>query len=197
MCEECAAFSAKLEALRPPACNNPTLMTGACVCTTDECPRHKFWGYHTNQPAINVQKEWLEHLQKDHKPNRSHVGNGTYQGPFAFTLTKSPKDSQTVLEMIAAVRKVMTQKSQPIKKFAWYLEYKGEETHPHIHGMYETETGRRIEAKHFKRAWPLWDEKIKLGAGFRGGYHRPIKDTEKYADYIKKDGGVSESSGQE
>lgn len=143
-------------------------------------------------------ERWFKHLASIKK---KHVGNGKPSGAFAFTLTKSPKDSLTVSDMLAAVRKVMRQKSCPVKKYAWYYEEKGRDEngdpiHPHIHGMYETESGGRIEQKHFKRAWPIWSEDPdnKMGAGFRGGYHRPVKDNEAYTDYIKKDGGMSESS---
>ena len=125
-------------------------------------------------------------------------GNGLYQGAFAFTLTKSPKDPQTVQDMIMAARKIMAQQSFPVKRYAWYLEDKGQDhlgepLHPHIHGMYETESGKRIESKHFKRAWPLWDPATKMGQGFRGGYHRPVEYGEEYAKYIQEDGGTSES----
>jgi len=133
-------------------------------------------------------------------PKKTHKGNGTYTGAWAFTLTKAPTDPYNVGDMIKAVRKVMTQQSCPVVKYAWYLEYKptAEDpyAHPHIHGLYETTTGGRIEAKHFKRAWPLWDEKTFLGQGFRGGFHRPIKSEEGYSKYIAKDGGISESGGQ-
>jgi len=133
--------------------------------------------------------------------DKSHAGNGTYNGPFAFTLTKSPKDPLTTADMIKVAQKLMYQKSCPVKKFAWYLEYKpsveDNENHPHIHGMYETETGGRIERKHFKRAWSIWGEgdlKKRLGSGFYGGYHRPVRHEECYTQYIKKDGGIGESS---
>lgn len=117
----------------------------------------------------------------------SHVGNGAPTGPFAFTLTKSPADNLTEEDMIKSVKKLMKQKSCPVVKYAWYLEYGDEATkqHPHIHGMYETDTGGRIESKHFKRAWPIWDPKIKMGKGHRGGYHRPVRAEEAYTDYIK------------
>lgn len=134
--------------------------------------------------------------------SRTHEGNGTYKGPFAFTLTKSPKDSQTVADMIGAMKKLFRQnKSVKVKQFAWNLEYgstdeAGLPAHPHIHGMYETESGGRIEQKHFKRAWKLWNEDDKKGLGFRGGYHRPVRVQEKYSDYIAKDGGVGDSSEQ-
>jgi hypothetical protein len=128
-----------------------------------------------------------------------HSGNGVYRGAFAFTLTKSPKDPLTVGDMLIAVRKVMKQKSCLVTKYAWYYEDKGRDENgdainPHIHGMYETSTGGRIERKHWKRAWDIWDESKPMGAGFRGGYHRPVKHDEAYDNYIKKDGGMSEQN---
>lgn len=133
----------------------------------------------------------------DDKMNgRSHKGNGMYQGAFAFTLTMSPEDGLTEEDMVCAVQKIMAQESCPVKKFAWYLEYV-DGKHPHIHGLYETESGGRIESKHFRRAWPIWNEKKKLGFGFRGGYHRPVKLDESYYQYISKDGGRSESKNVE
>jgi len=136
-------------------------------------------------------KPYIKHCQEYHAVPKlattTHEGNGKYQGPFAFTLTKSPSDDFTVDQMITAVRKIMAQKSNPVKYFAWYLEYKENLTHPHIHGMYETETKGRIEAKHWQRGWPIWNEKQALGQGFRGGYHRPVRDNEGYSQYIDKD----------
>lgn len=126
-------------------------------------------------------------------------GNGKYQGPFAFTLTKSPTDTLTIDDMIKAVRKVMKQTSFPVIKYAWYYEDKGKDDngnplHPHIHGMYETIDGKRIESRHFKRAWPIWDPSQPQGQGFRGGYHRPVAHNEAYSDYIKKDAGLQTQS---
>lgn len=131
-------------------------------------------------------------------PKKERHGNGVPSGAFAFTLTKSPKDPHTIGDMLAAVRKVMRQKSCLVVKYAWYYEDKGRDEngdaiHPHIHGMYETATGGRIERKHFKRAWPIWDENVPIGQGFRGGYHRPVRSDERYTDYIKKDGNMGES----
>lgn len=153
--------------------------------------------YYKPPPAssgMGLQKEMLEHFEKC-SFHKKHKGNGTYSGPFAFTLTKSPKDDLTVADMLSAVEKVMTQKSCPVTQYAWYLEYKGVDedglpNHPHIHGMYETESQGRIEAKHFKRAWPIWKESVELGRGHRGGYHAPVRAEEGYKDYIAKDGGI-------
>jgi len=152
-----------------------------------------------NMEYRKIMEEWLTHASEshglpDHNRKKTHQGNGTHQGAFAFTLTKSPDDQLTEFDMIKAVRKVMSQKSCPVSRYAWYLEYGDpeEKTHPHIHGLYETQTQGRIEAKHFKRAWPIWDEKHKLGHGFRGGYHRPVRTEEGYEQYIKKDAGKNE-----
>lgn len=125
---------------------------------------------------------------------RTRAPETHYKGPFAFTLTMSPKDGLTEEDLVSAVRKVMSQQSCPVSKYAWYLEYGNKETkeHPHIHGMYETFSGGRIEKKYWKRAWKIWDERTALGAGFRGGYHRPVRSEERYSDYIKKDGGLSD-----
>jgi len=155
----------------------------------------------TNIRYWDWQMQDLLHKQERHVASckRRHKGNGTYQGPFAFTLTKSPKDNISQDEMVAAARKIMQQKSCPVTKYAFYVEKAGE-SHVHIHGMYETFSLGRIEKKHFKRAWPIWgegDPKLRMGAGFRGGYHRPVRAQEAYTEYIKKDGGFSESNLEE
>lgn len=146
----------------------------------------------------DTELEWFKNHRKTH--DRTHKGNGAYQGAFAFTLTKSPKDALSVGDMLTAVRKIMAQKSCPVSKYAWYYEDKGRDEnndpiHPHIHGMYELESGGRIEKKHWKRAWSIWDPEKPQGAGFRGGYHREVRSDERYEQYIKKDGGMSESQG--
>lgn len=138
-----------------------------------------------------------EHAVAEHGavPRAKHNGNGAPQGAFAFTLTASPSDGKTEADYVAAVRKVMNQRSCPVKRYAWYLEYGNEQekTHPHIHGMYETESGGVIEKKHWKRAWNIWDPSQRLGAGFRGGYHRPVRHDECYNDYIRKQKNLGES----
>lgn len=122
-----------------------------------------------------------------YKPKRgSHVGNGAPKGVFAGTLTMSPDDDLTKDDMIGAIHKVMHQKSCPVKRFVWYLEYT-EAGLPHIHFMYETESGGRIEAKHFKRAWKIWNENSRCGSGHRGGYHRPVHSEDEYLKYVQKD----------
>jgi len=116
----------------------------------------------------------------------SHKGNGTHKGIFAGTLTMSTKDELTQDDIVTAIRKLMKQKSCPIKRYVWYLEQTTAGT-PHIHFMYETMSGGRIERKHFKRIWPIWDEDRACGAGFRGGYHKPVHSESDYLEYVQKD----------
>lgn len=151
--------------------------------------------------ATRIEQQIVAHLSvgvAKCRCKKTRKGNGVPSGAFAFTLTKSPKDPYSVGDMLTAVRKVMKQKSITVTRYAWYYEEKGRDVngdpiHPHIHGMYETATSGRIEKRHFKRAWPLWNEEAPIGAGFKGGYHRPVRSEESYSDYIKKDGGMGES----
>lgn len=181
-----------------------------CICTTDSSP-YMVW---VGEKCTKIDwKKYAPHCLEYHSDTLSdHMrrfcekivanggaphGNGKYKGPWAFSLTMSPKDGLSEEEMVSAARKIMSQTSCPVKKYSWYLEYKEDGRHPHIHGMYETDAGGRIECKYWKRAWPIWNEAQKLGSGFRGGYHRPVRNGEQYSEYIAKDGGLSESKGVE
>lgn len=142
----------------------------------------------------SVMKRWTENcLTLGPKLKRTHRGNGAPKGMFAGTLTVSSHDPYNEEDMIQAIRKVFKgQKTCPVKKFSWYLEYT-EANLPHIHFIYETPHGGRIPTKLFKRAWPIWDERVPLGAGHRGGYHKVVADEEGYLKYISKDKGRHET----
>jgi len=112
---------------------------------------------------------------------------------YAFTLTMPPDyESKKPIEDVARliVENGMTSKpyERPIQ-WAYVLEHTESGT-PHIHGMYKMASGRRIEQKYFKRYWPLWDEKVKLGHGHKGGYHQKARHEECYDAYIQKEGVV-------
>lgn len=173
---------------------------GSCCQVCKETDRAMVGAAFDDRRLRELNIQWLKHVRRYHWGKASHSGNGAPMGPFAFTLTKAPTDGLSEDDMISAVRKLMSQKSCPVKKYAWYLEYGDNETktHPHIHGMYETEKGGRIESKHFKRAWPIWDESQRLGRGHRGGYHDVARNEGGYASYIKEDfalNGIGESYG--
>lgn len=125
----------------------------------------------------------------------SHEGNGKPKGLFAFTLTFSPSDGKNEYDLKHAVEQIMNQKTCPVKRYSWYLETKDGGHHPHIHGVYETDSGGTIYTKVFKRYWSIWDPKQKLGAGFRGGYHKPVDIAIAYKEYISKDEGEHKTHG--
>jgi len=135
-------------------------------------------------------------LQKDCpklRKDTSHKGNGTHNGLFAGTLTMSPEWGKTEEDIITAMNKILVQKTCPVEKYAWYLEQTENGT-PHIHFIYETESGGRIHQKVFKRYWE-WDESIKCGKGHKGGYHSAVKSEIAYQEYIAKDSGRHDVKG--
>lgn len=112
---------------------------------------------------------------------------------YAFTLTMPPDyESKKPIEEVARLICENGMTSKPYERpimWAYVLEHTEAGT-PHIHGMYKMASGRRIENKYFKRYWPLWDEKVKLGHGHKGGYHQKARDEQSYDAYIQKEGVV-------
>jgi len=134
-----------------------------------------------------IEHDPLTHIDTPLKKTE-RKGNGKPQGIFAGTLTMSDKDVLNENEMCFAISKIMTQQTVPVKRYAWYVE-RTENGLPHIHFIYETETGGRIHNKIFKRYWKIWDESVKIGKGHRGGYHKVVESETAYTEYIAKDGG--------
>lgn len=121
-----------------------------------------------------------------------HTGNGKPKGVFAGTLTMSPKWETNEEELVAAIKKIMRQKTCPVKRYVWYLEYT-EDNVPHIHFIYETDTGGRITQQTFKRQWKYWDESTPVGRGHVGGYHKHCSKEDDYLVYIAKHNGRHEN----
>lgn len=118
---------------------------------------------------------------------------------YAFTLTMPPDyKHKKPLDQVARqiVENGLTNKPyEKAAKWAFVLEYTEAGT-PHIHGMYQTPSGRRIAAKYFKRYWDLWDEDVKLGHGHKGGYHQKARHEQSYIAYMQKDGVILKSEAQ-
>lgn len=133
--------------------------------------------------AVNT---WKRMCPLQHTPT-THKGNGAPKGLFAGTLTMAPEWGKTEDDMVTAINKIFEQKTCPVKNYAWYVEQTENGT-PHIHFIYETDTGGRIHQKVFKRYWE-WDESVKYGKGHKGGYHKPVKSEIAYQEYIAKDEG--------
>lgn len=172
----------------------------ACnVCASIESMLMTHAGGHSyeDQRAYKMALDlYIRHDPETHEtkpPRTTHEGNGKPQGWFAGTLTKSPDWEETEADMITAIRKIMSQKTVPVDKYAWYLEYT-ENGQPHIHFLYISDTGGRIHAKIFKRYWKHWDEHVKVGKGHRGGFHKPVNSLMAYSEYISKDSGTHDTN---
>lgn len=114
-----------------------------------------------------------------------------HRGSWAFTLTYSPSKTGWSHEeakeaMRVAIRRLVHYYRHEIVEF----EAVGELTQagaPHVHGHYTLHGGRKITTKNFRRAYPIWDPKTKVGTGHVGGYHKPATSTSDYTGYIQKD----------
>lgn len=142
--------------------------------------------------------------QPKKNPRAAEVGT-----QYAFTLTLPPKF--TPVKPLLMVAKYIMENGLTNKpyekatKFAYVLEHTDKGT-PHIHGVYETASGRRIASKYFQRYHLMkefvkttedphfWNEKIKLGHGHRGGYHQKARHNESYNAYLEKEGTVTKFS---
>ena len=140
--------------------------------------------------------DWLNELRvksaKTKNPRSAEEGT-----EYAFTLTMPP-DYQPKIPLTEVAKKVLefgltSKPYQKATKYAYVLEHTASGT-PHIHGVYQTLSGRRISSKYFNRYWPLWDEKVKLGNGHKGGYHQKARHSESYAAYLEKEGVVQKGT---
>jgi len=129
------------------------------------------------------EKHNVQNVKKKH-----HEGNGKPKGIFAGTLTMGTESKEDEDSMVRAIQKIFNQQTCPVKKWKWYVEFTDRGL-PHVHFMYETYTGGRIHAKIFMRYWKLWNEGIRHGKGFQGGYHKEVHSETAYDEYIAKDGG--------
>jgi len=117
----------------------------------------------------------------------THAG---YQlGAREFTLTYSPKwfsDNEAKAKMIMAIEKLCKYYRDEIVQLRAVGEV-GTNGLSHIHCFYKLRGGLKITDKNFKRAWPHWNPKIKLGSGFEGGHHACVKSESDFMGYIDKD----------
>jgi len=185
---------------------SPACLTNHRLYASTEYLSPKFFGGQELPPG------WVEHHGCDyckcmklyivdkhalHPDNNKHPRSAESGTEYAFTLTMPP-DHQPAIPLPEVAKKILeyglTNKPyEKATKWAYVLEHTEKGT-PHIHGVYQTESGRRLSSKYFKRYWPLWDEKVILGHGHKGGYHQKARHTESYAAYLEKEGAVIKSN---
>lgn len=127
-------------------------------------------------------------------PDRRKADTNT---EYAFTLTMPPDyNPKKPIGECARLLLINGLTNKPYEKAAeWaYVVEHTEAGTPHVHGVYKTPSGRRIAAKYFQRYWPLWDEKIQLGHGHKGGYHSKARSNQCYKAYMEKEGVVVKNS---
>lgn len=117
---------------------------------------------------------------------------------YAFTLTMPPdyKPKKPIEEAARLILEhgLVSQTKEKACEWAFVKEHTQQGT-PHIHGVYKTPSGRRIEKKYFKRYWDLWEEpndkdKPRNYHGHKGGYHQKARHAESYKAYMEKEGVV-------
>lgn len=110
-------------------------------------------------------------------------------GPREFTLTYSPSwyatDDDAQNAMRCAIDRLTRYYKNEIKEFHAIGEYT-EAGRAHVHGWYELDGGRKITDKNFKRAYPHWNPRKKLGKGHEGGHHATIQRISNFAGYAEK-----------
>lgn len=111
-------------------------------------------------------------------------------GPREFTLTYSPAwygdDELAKDAMRVAIDKLTRYYKNEIIEFHAVGEYT-EAGRSHVHCYYELDGGNKITDKNFKRAWPHWDARKKLGQGHQGGHHANVRSKSDFRGYIEKD----------
>lgn len=114
--------------------------------------------------------------------------NGTQLGPREFTFTygehfADPEEAKRV--MAQAIDRLTRYYKDEIIEFHAVGEYT-QAGRPHIHGWYHLNDGLKITDKNFKRAYPPWNPKRKLGKGFEGGHHATIERVSDFHGYTEK-----------
>lgn len=141
--------------------------------------------------AYNVRRAaHQEHLMRQ-CTRKAHAGHEL--GAREFTLTYSPKmmdDAAARAGMIVAIDKLCRYYSEEIVELRAVGEV-GSNGLSHVHCFYKLRGGVKITDKNFKRAWPVWNPKKKLGRGFEGGHHATVREESDFRGYIDKDVAVA------
>jgi len=156
----------------------------------------EYWTNRYIETNAKMCRSDIEHQQRLSQAEREllHATNKanaeSKRGPHEFTLTYSPtKHGWNTDEGKAAMREAIERLTRYYREEIEEFHAVGELTQagiPHVHAWYRLDGGRRITTKSFKRAYPIWNERNKLGAGHEGGHHAPVKRQSDFDGYIEK-----------
>lgn len=143
------------------------------------------------QHRFDVWSKWSEAYIEWRKREAKAIkagNNGASLGPREFTLTYGTHyedDEQAQRAMTSAIEKLTRYYKDEIIEFHAVGEYT-KAGRAHVHGWYHLEGGKKITDKNFKRAYPPWNPKKKLGRGFEGGHHATIERVSDFHGYTEK-----------
>lgn len=150
--------------------------------------RSDFIQWHDSTMIANFCKH-IEAQEADRARRQKKEQLQERMGAREFTLTYSPQwfgDEEARRKMKLAVCRLTKYYARELVNFHAVGEV-GENGLSHIHGWYELQGGRKITDKNFKRAYPHWNPKKKLGKGFEGGHHATIGRISNFHAYMEKD----------
>lgn len=136
-------------------------------------------------------KNWMEAFLawRKKEAKKLHAGNnGAQLGPREFTLTYGThyeSDEEAQRAMTQAIERLTRYYKDEIIEFHAVGEFT-KAGRAHVHGWYHLDGGKKITDKNFKRAYPPWNPKKKLGRGFEGGHHATIDRVSDFHGYTEK-----------
>lgn len=151
---------------------NQTVYNHALASTTHAIAQHDIW----------TRRQEAE----QHRANSQAVQQQL--GPREFTLTYGDHfadEEEAKRVMTRAIDRLTRYYKDEIIEFHAIGEYT-KAGRPHIHGWYHLEGGLKITDKNFKRAYPPWNPKKKLGRGHEGGHHATIARVSDFYGYTEK-----------
>jgi len=137
----------------------------------------------------DIKLEEIAKRREQEEVHKNNTENAKQQlGAREFTLTygdhyTSPEQAKFAMEQ--AIERLTRYYKNEIIEFHAVGEYT-KAGRPHIHGWYHLDGGRKITDKNFKRAYPIWNPKKKLGRGFEGGHHATIERVSDFHGYTEK-----------
>lgn len=155
---------------------------------------HTIWRWNQDLLKAQMHRAEVDRINESrarHALHRQNAANAkAKQGPWEFTLTYSPaKHGWSADEakdaMRSAVERLTRYYREEIEEFHAVGEYT-QAGAPHVHAWYKLDGGRKMTTKSFKRAYPIWNERAKMGRGHEGGHHEPVKRTSDFAGYVEK-----------
>lgn len=143
------------------------------------------------QEAYCLQKSvhWFSKWIAERDKTTARAQHARELGPREFTFTYTPSwfadDEEAQRAMASAIEKLTRYYKDEIIEFHAIGEFT-RDGRSHVHAWYHLHGGRKITDKNFKRAYPRWNPKRKLGKGFEGGHHATIERTSDFAGYAEK-----------